>query len=109
MNITKLTKKSDNRFISDFIKNEKDLLLTINSIALNCKDFSFYIGWFLYAINDYIEENYDIQERFIYFFLNNYTLDIMFFPYIMNKEFREKAEKYIIKCKQKYGEEYIYG
>lgn len=108
MDVTKLTVRGTNYFVNNFIEEEKDFLFSINSEAFYEKRFPFYIGWFLYTINYYMKEKNNIQKEFEYFFYNNYSLDISFFPYIMNKEFREKAQKYIVDYKKKYGEEKIY-
>lgn len=96
------------KFIDFFIKKERNFLYRLNAEAFNHKDFKFYIGWFIYAIDDYMQEEYDIEEQFKYFFTNNYNLNIIFFIYIMSSNFRQRVMNDIIEYKKKYGREHIY-
>ena len=108
MNKIKLRNKQENKFIDYFISKEREFLFSINADAFYDKDFKFYMGWFIYAINDYMEEKYDIEERFIYFFVNNYSLNINFFPYMMNEEFIKRVMEDIREYKREYNQS-IYG
>lgn len=100
--------KNNNKFINFFIKKEKKFLVNLNAEAFYNKDFKFYIEWFIYAIDDYTREEYNIEEKFIYFFTNNFNLNIIFIIYIMSKDFRQRVMKDIIEYKNKYGKEHIY-
>lgn len=108
MNILKYYRKKDNLFVDYFIEKEKDFLKSINIEAYNDSKFKFYMGWFIYAINDYTQEQYDITEKFTYFFLNNFTLDIRFFVYIISEDFRNLVIKDIDIYKRKFRKENIY-
>lgn len=100
--------KNNIKFIDFFIEKEKSYLLRLNAEAFYNKYFKFYIGWFIYAIDDYTREKYDIEKQFIYFFTNNFNLNIIFFIYIMSKDFRQKVIDDIAEYKDKYGREHIY-
>lgn len=83
------------QFIDYFIKKEEVFLLKLNSKAFYHKDFKFYIGWFICAINDYIQHEYDIEDNFAFYFNDNCNLNTIFAVYIFNKEFIEKVIKAI--------------
>lgn len=100
--------KNNIKFIDFFIKKEKDFLFNLNTEAFYNKDFKFYIGWFIYAIDDYTREKYDIEKRFIYFFTNNFNLNIIFIVYIMSGNFRQRVINDIIEYKKKYRKDHIY-
>lgn len=108
MNGLKYYSKKNNLFVEYFIEKEKNFLSRLNFEAYKDEMLNFYIGWFAYAINDYIEKKYDILERFKYFFLNNDSLDIKFYTYIMNAEFRNLVIRDIQIYKQKYRKDNIY-
>lgn len=94
-------------FFDYFIEKEKNFLLSINSNIFQEENFKFYIEWFCYAINDYIEQNYDITQRFIDFF-NNCNLNQTFFTYINNNEFRNRVIEDIAEYKLLYKKDSIY-
>lgn len=100
--------KNDIKFIDFFINKEKNFLYRLNEQAFNSKDFDFYIKWFICSIYDYMQKEYDIEEKFIFFFTNNFSLNIRFSAYIMNKNFRQRVMNDIIEYKNKYGKEHIY-
>lgn len=104
----KMKTNNNTKFIDFFIKKERNFLFNLNAEAFYHKDFKFYIGWFIYAIDDYTREEYDIKERFIYFFTNNLNLDIIFFIYIMSGDFRQRVINDIKEYKSQYGKEHIY-
>lgn len=94
-------------FIDFFIKKEKTFLYKVSPLAFEHKDFRFYMKWFALSIYDNITDKYDIEKRFTYYFCNNLSLNIIFFTYIVNCEFREKVLMAIIEYKEKYHKEYI--
>lgn len=108
MNIVKFNKEIP-RFIEYFINKEKHFLYRINPENYNDKNFRFYMEWFIYALDDYMKKQYDIEKFFANMFLNNYSLDITFSIYIMSKEFRERVMNCILEYKSKYEKEYIYS
>lgn len=107
MNKTK-QKNNEYQIIEYFVSKEKNFLYNMNAEAFRDKDFKFYIGWFIFALNDYMEKEYDIQERFTYFFMNNFSLNIIFFTYILSGEFRKRAITAISEYKNKFKKETIY-
>lgn len=100
--------RKDIKFIDFFISKEKEFLIGLNAEAFNNKDFKFYIEWFIYAIDEYMQKEYDIEKQFIFFFTNNFSLNIIFFIYIMNGNFRQRVMDNIIEYKNKYRKEHIY-
>lgn len=94
-------------FIDYFIAKEKEFLLSISSPAYYDKDFRFYMEWFILAIYDNMQDEYNIEERFTYYFTNNFSLNIMFFTYIVCDEFRSRVKKDIIEYEKKYNVEHI--
>lgn len=95
-------------FVDYFIKKERNFLIRLNAEAFNNTDFKFYIGWYIYAIDDYMQKEYDLEKTFIYFFTNNFSLNIIFFIYIMSSDFRKRVMGDIIEYKEIYGKEHIY-
>ena len=59
---TKLERWKEEKFLRYFLKKEKDFLMNFNIEAYKSDDFKFYMSWFIYAINDYIDKNYNIDE-----------------------------------------------
>lgn len=103
-----LKQRNKMQFIDYFIAKEKNFLYRLNAEAFYDKDFKFYIAWYIYAIDDYMNNNYNIEERFIFFFTNNFNLNIKFFIYIMNADFRQRVINDILEYKRKYRKENIY-
>ena len=91
-----------------FLKKEKDFLMNFNIEAYKSDDFKFYMSWFIYAINDYIDKNYNIDEYFSYIFCNNGNLNIIYLPYILSADFRKRVIGAITEYKQKYKTEQIF-
>lgn len=108
MNNLKYYNKKDNLFAEYFIEKEKDLLITLNYEAYKDKILQFYIGWYAHTMDEYICSNYNISEYFTNFFLNNETLDIKFYIYIMDRKFRNKMIKDIKIYKRKFRKDNIY-
>ena len=90
-----ILEQNEVKFVEYFIEKEKKFLLKLNSRAYYHKDFKFYIGWFICAINDYIQHEYDIEDNFAFYFNDNCNLNTIFAVYIFNKEFIEKVIKAI--------------
>lgn len=108
MNKIQFKTKNETKFIDYFISKERDFLYSLNPKAFNDKDFRFYMEWYICAIDEYMQESYDIEERFTFFFTNNFNLNIIFFIYIMSANFRNRVIDDIAEYKQKYGKENIY-
>lgn len=105
---TDFKKIKEEKFLKYFLKKEKDFLMNFNIEAYKNDDFNFYMSWFIHAINDYMNKNYDIEEFFYYMFCNNDNLNIVYLPYILNPEFREKVMQAITEYKQQYNVEQIF-
>ena len=75
---TKLERWKEEKFLRYFLKKEKDFLMNFNIEAYKSDDFKFYMSWFIYAINDYIDKSYDIEKFFSYSFCNNCNLNIIY-------------------------------
>jgi len=99
---TKLERWKEEKFLRYFLKKEKDFLMNFNIEAYKSDDFKFYMSWFIYAINDYIDKNYNIDEYFSYIFCNNGNLNIIYLPYILSADFRKRVIGAITEYKQKY-------
>lgn len=106
--MNKIKTKNNIRFIDFFVSKEEQFLIRLNAEAFKNKDFKFYIEWFVYAIYDHMQEEYDIEKQFTFFFTNNFNLNIIFFIYIMNDEFRQRVKNDIIEYKNKFRKEHIY-
>lgn len=104
---TKIKEKEN--FIEFFLEKEKTFLYNMNPVAFKHEDFRFYMEWFIYSIDDSLREKYDIKERFEYFFTNNYSLNIIFFVYIISDKFINKVIEDIEEYKRLYKKEHIYG
>lgn len=94
-------------FVDYFINKEKDFLYKICPEAFGHKDFRFYMEWFIIAIYDNSNNEYDIESRFTDYFCNNFSLNIIFFTYIISDEFRKRVEKDIEEYKKKYHKKRI--
>ena len=105
---TKLERWKEEKFLRYFLKKEKDFLMNFNIEAYKSDDFKFYMSWFIYAINDYIDKNYNIDEYFSYIFCNNGNLNIIYLPYILSADFRKRVRGAITEYKQKYKTEQIF-
>ena len=105
---TKLERWKEEKFLRYFLKKEKDFLMNFNIEAYKSDDFKFYMSWFIYAINDYIDKNYNIDEYFSYIFCNNGYLNIIYLPYILSADFRKRVIGAITEYKQKYKTEQIF-
>ena len=105
---TKLERWKEEKFLRYFLKKEKDFLMNFNIEAYKSADFKFYMSWFIYAINDYIDKNYNIDEYFSYIFCNNGNLNIIYLPYILSADFRKRVIGAITEYKQKYKTEQIF-
>ena len=105
---TKLERWKEQKFLRYFLKKEKDFLMNFNIEAYKSDDFKFYMSWFIYAINDYIDKNYNIDEYFSYIFCNNGNLNIIYLPYILSADFRKRVIGAITESKQKYKTEQIF-
>ena len=105
---TKLERWKEEKFLRNFLKKEKDFLMNFNIEAYKSDDFKFYMSWFIYAINDYIDKNYNIDEYFSYIFCNNGNLNIIYLPYILSADFRKRVIGAITEYKQKYKTEQIF-
>ena len=101
--------KKEVKFIDFFINKEKDYLIKLNMEAFYNKDFKFYIEWFIYSIDEYMQKQYDIEKQFTYLFMNNLNLNIIFFVYIMSENFRKKVIANILEYKKIYNKTNIYG
>ena len=88
---TKLERWKEEKFLRYFLKKEKDFLMNFNIEAYKSDDFKFYMSWFIYAINDYIDKNYNIDEYFSYIFCNNGNLNIIYLPYILSADFSKRV------------------
>lgn len=100
--------KKEVKFIDFFINKERDYLIKLNTEAFYSKDFKFYMEWFIYSIDEYVRKEYDIEKQFIYFFMNNFNLNIIFFIYIMSENFRKKVIEDILEYKKIYNKSNIY-
>ena len=98
---------NDKGFIDYFITKEKVFLYNICPAAFEHEDFKFYIEWFIDAIYDNSNNEYDIEKRFTYYFCNNFSLNIIFFTYIVSNKFRKRVEKDIEEYKRKYHKKHI--
>lgn len=96
------------KFIDYFIAKEQKFLFKISPSAFLDEDFKFYISWFIYAIDDYMKEKYDIQKHFAHIFNENIQLNTIFFNYIIHSEFIPKVQQRIIEYKQRYNTDNIY-
>ena len=105
---TKLERWKEEKFLRYFLKKEKDFLMNFNIEAYKSDDFKFYMSWFIYAINDYIDKYYNIDEYFIYIYFNNGNLNIIYLPYILSADFRKRVIGAITEYKQKYKTEQIF-
>ena len=105
---TKLERWKEEKFLRYFLKKEKYFLMNFNIEAYKSDDFKFYMSWFIYAINDYIDKNYNIDEYFSYIFCNNGNLNIIYLPYILSADFRKRVIGAITEYKQKYKTEQIF-
>ena len=105
---TKLERWKEEKFLRYFLKKEKDFLMNFNIEAYKSDDFKFYMSLFIYAINDYIDKNYNIDEYFSYIFCNNGNLNIIYLPYILSADFRKRVIGAITEYKQKYKTEQIF-
>lgn len=105
---TKLERWKEEKFLRYFLKKEKDFLMNFNIEAYKSDDFKFYMSWFIYAINDYIDKSYDIEKFFSYIFCNNGNLNIIYLPYILSADFRKRVIGAITEYKQKYKTEQIF-
>ena len=105
---TDFKKIKEEKFLKYFLKKEKDFLMNFNIEAYKNDDFNFYMSWFIHAINYYMNKNYDIEDFFNYMFCNNDNLNIVYLPYILNPEFREKVMQAITEYKQQYNVEQIF-
>lgn len=105
MNFIKQKKIS---FIDYFIKKEKEFLKQLSPQAFEHKDFRFYISWFVFAIDSSGSKEDNIVEQFKNHFCNNFELNIIFLPYIVNDNFRKIVIVDIDKYKSKYKKENIY-
>lgn len=94
-------------FIDYFIAKEKGFLYNICPTAFRHKDFKFYMEWFIAAICDNNNNEYNIEERFTYYFCNNFSLNVIFFTYIVSDKFRKKVEKRIKEYERKYHKKHI--
>ena len=95
-------------FVDFFIVKEKKFLFHISPHAYENKDFRFYIEWFLNAIYDSMNKDYDVQEHLKYWFINNLNLNIIFLTYVVSDEFISRAKKDIEEYKQIFNKEYIF-
>ena len=69
---TKLERWKEEKFLRYFLKKEKHFLMDFNIAAYKSDDFKFYMSWFIHAINDYMDKNYNIDEyndEFVYQYL----------------------------------------
>lgn len=105
---TKLERWKEEKFLRYFLRKEKIFLMNFNIEAYKSDDFEFYMSWFIYAINDYIDKNYNIDEYFSYIFCNNGNLNIIYLPYILSADFRKRVIGAITEYKQKYKTEQIF-
>lgn len=105
---TKLERWKEEKFLRYFLRKEKKFLINFNIETYKSTDFKFYMSWFIHAINDYMNKNYDIEEFFSYMFCNNCNLNIVYLPYILSSEFRKRVMEAITEYKQKYKIEQIF-
>ena len=61
---TKLERWKEEKFLRYFLKKEKDFLMNFNIEAYKSDDFKFYMSWFIYAINDYIDKNFNEIKKY---------------------------------------------
>ena len=105
---TKLERWKEEKFLRYFLKKEKHFLMDFNIAAYKSDDFKFYMSWFIHAINDYMDKNYNIDEYFSSIFCNNGNLNIIYLPYILSADFRKRVIGAITEYKQKYKTEQIF-
>lgn len=101
--------KQEERFTNFFIKRNKNYLMSFNPKTYQDKDFKFYIGWFIFAINDEMnDKQFNLIPMMIELFLSNNNLNIIYFPYIISKNFRELVKNEITFYKKYYDKSSIY-
>lgn len=105
---TKLERWKEEKFLRYFLKKEKHFLTDFNIAAYKSDDFKFYMSWFIHAINDYMDKNYNIDEYFSSIFCNNGNLNIIYLPYILSAEFRKRVIEAITEYKQRYKTDQIF-
>lgn len=103
----RLNEGKESDFIDYFIEKERNFLSNINIEAYKNKDFKFYISWFIYSIDEYMKEQYDIEKNFSDNFTNNKSLNIIFLTFIMSENFRNKVIEDIIEYKHIYNKDSI--
>lgn len=101
--------KQEEKFTRFFLKRNKTYLMNFNPQTYQDKDFKFYISWFIFAINEEMNDNkFKLLPMMIKFFITNSNLNIIYFPYIISQNFRNLVKDEIKFYKKHYNKSSIY-